>query len=75
MKAYEPNLAKKTATSFFSNYVPEQILKEITDYLKTREKPFKISDRTWKITYTLKRESNIDGDNQESEEYPKDIIE
>ena len=75
MKPYEPNLAKKTATSFFSNYVPEQILKEITDSLKTREKSFKISDRTWKITYTLQRESKIGEENQETDVYQNDIIE
>ena len=53
MKAYEPNLARKAATVFFSNFVPEQILKEISDILAERSIAFKISDKTWKITYTL----------------------
>ena len=56
MKAYEPNEARKAATVFFSNYVPEQILKEITDNLAERSIPYKISDKTWKITYTLQLE-------------------
>ena len=51
------------------------MLKEITDSLKNREKLFKISDKSWKITYTLQRESNIVEEIQESEENQKDIIE
>ena len=50
-------------------------MKEITDSLKTREKSFKISDRTWKITYTLQRESKIGEENQETDVYQNDIIE
>jgi len=56
MKAYEPNLARKAATVFFSDYVPEQVLKELTDNLTGRDVDFKISDKTWKITYILKPE-------------------
>ena len=56
MKAYEPDQARKAATVFFSNYVPEQVLKELTDNLTERDIPFMISDKTWKITYTLQLE-------------------
>ena len=66
MKPFDPQLARNTA--FFSNYVPEQILKALTDPLAKRGIPFKISDKTWKVSYTLTRKD----DNQQQKEESKE---
>jgi serine/threonine protein kinase len=54
MKPYNPNLAKTTA--FFTDYTPEQILKELTDSLSSNAIAYNISDKTWKVTFTKTRD-------------------
>ena len=54
MKPYVQKLAKTTA--FFTDYTPEQILKELTDSLAQNSVAFEISDKTWKVTFTKTRE-------------------
>jgi len=54
MKPYNSQLAKNTA--FFTDYTPEQILKELTTSLNSNNTQFDISNHTWKITFTKTRE-------------------
>ena len=65
IKPYNPELAK--TTSFFTNYVPEHVLKELTDSLSEHGIPYKISEKTWKITYTFKKEKIIEDEEEEEE--------
>merc|ERR1712151_681534 len=54
MKPYNADLAKTTA--FFTDYPPETILKLLTDSLATNNTPYEISNKTWKLNYTKKKE-------------------
>ena len=65
IKPYNPELAK--TTSFFTNYAPEHVLKELTDSLSEHGIPYKISEKTWKITYTFKKEKVIEDEEEEEE--------
>ena len=66
MKPYDPQITKNT--SFFTNYVPEQVLKALTDTLTKKGIKFKISDKTWKLTYSLTRKEVKEEDEEEEEE-------
>lgn len=50
LKPYNAELAKTTA--FFTDYTPEQILKELVDSLEKNGTTCAISNKTWKLTYT-----------------------
>ena len=54
MKPYNAEMCKTTA--FFSDYTPEQFLKELVDSLEKNGTPYEISNKTWKLTYTKTRE-------------------
>jgi serine/threonine protein kinase len=54
MKQYNAELAKTTA--FFTDYTPEQILKELVDSLDKNGTTYDISNKTWKLTYAKTRE-------------------
>jgi hypothetical protein len=56
MKPYNPQLNKTTA--FFTDYAPEQILKELTDSLSGSNTEYQISDKTWKVTFVKNRDDN-----------------
>ena len=64
MKPYNPELAKTTA--FFTDYTPEQVLKELSDSLNTNNTTHEISNKTWKLTFTKT--------NEETQEESKDEI-
>jgi hypothetical protein len=54
MKPYNAELGKTTA--FFTDYSPEQVLKELTDTLSANNTTYQISNKTWKVTFTKTRE-------------------
>jgi len=55
MKPYKAELAKTTA--FFTDYQPEQILKELTEALIRSGTPYEISNKTWKLSFTKQKEA------------------
>ena len=67
MKPFDPKIP--TNTAFFTNFLPEQVFKALTDHLILKGIDFKISSKTWKLTYTLTRSEEID---EESEEESKE---
>ena len=64
METHDPQLTKKTA--FLSNYLPEQVFLELSDYLKNCDVSFKISNKTWKLTYTVSRDIEETKDAQQA---------
>lgn len=65
LKPYNADLAKTTA--FFTDYTPEQILKELVDSLEKNGTTYEISNKTWKLTYTKQREEEKKEESTEPE--------
>jgi len=65
MKPYNAELAKTTA--FFTDYTPEQVLKELVGALDRSGTPYEISNRTWKLSYTKAREEEKKEEETEGE--------
>jgi len=65
MKPYNAELAKTTA--FFTDYAPEQVLKELAAALNRSGTTYEISNRTWKLSYTKAREEEKKEEEAESE--------
>ena len=53
IKPYNPEFANPR--HFFSNWSADKIAKEITDYLNRYDLSFKISAKTWKLTYDVQK--------------------
>ena len=65
MKQYDPTLQK--VTQFFTNWDPAALLQEITKNLKQNDIPFKISDKTYKVTFSKERKVGDDEPDAEKE--------